>query len=59
MLNFRDAFPAAFGVMHKPTCICCDGRRVIPKDGKVVTCDKCRGTGVESLSADEVNNANN
>lgn len=47
MYNFNKMFPAAQGAKPAPICGHCEGRGVIPKDGKVVTCPKCEGAGKE------------
>ena len=43
-----DALDKAKGISQSGnTCAVCDGRGVIPQDGKVVTCPACNGTGKE------------
>lgn len=47
MFNFNQMFPISQGKQLAPVCGYCDGRGVIPQDGKVVSCPKCNGTGKE------------
>jgi DnaJ-class molecular chaperone len=32
---------------YKAICVACEGRAVVPKEGKIVRCQKCNGTGKE------------
>jgi DnaJ-class molecular chaperone len=32
---------------YKAICVACEGRAVVPKEGKIVRCQKCNGTGEE------------
>ena len=47
MYDFDKMFPIFQHRETKPNCEYCEGRGVVPKDGKVVTCTKCDGTGKE------------
>jgi len=48
MYIFNQMFPGVTSQKTpQPICVKCDGRGVIPQDGKVVTCPACNGTGKE------------
>jgi DnaJ-class molecular chaperone len=55
MIKFSDIAKIPTPV-YKPICVACDGRSVVPQNDKIVTCQKCNGTGKENntpLPADE------
>ena len=47
MIKFSDIAKIPTPV-YKPICVACDGRSVVPQDDKIVTCQKCNGTGKEN-----------
>lgn len=47
MSSFFAGVREASGFKPTKVCVKCEGRGVIPQDGKLVTCPDCEGTGKE------------
>lgn len=37
---------------YKPICVVCEGRGVVPDNGKVINCHACNGTGKQQNEAE-------